>query len=51
VVWRSLANVLESLEDIEADFVEYKYRDSLVEQVKHWSRMLTQEMSVQADMI
>jgi len=36
-VWRCLANVLESLEDIEADFTEYKYRDSLVEQVEHCS--------------
>ena len=36
VVWQSLADVLESLEDIEADFAEYKYRNSLEEQVKCW---------------
>ena len=36
VIWSSLADVLESLEDIDADFAEYKYRDSLVEQVKLW---------------
>lgn len=35
-VWQSLANVLESLEDIDTNYVEYKYHDSLVEQVKHW---------------
>jgi len=35
-IWGSLADVLESLEDIDADFAEYKYRDSLVEQVKYW---------------
>ena len=40
VVWHSLANVLESLEDIDADFAEYKYHDSLVDQVKHCSCML-----------
>jgi len=34
VIWKSLADVLESLEDIDADFAEYKYHDSLVEQVK-----------------
>jgi len=35
-IWNSLADVLESLEDIDADFAEYKYHDSLVEQVKYW---------------
>jgi len=33
VIWNSLAAVLESLEDTDADFAEYKHRDSLVEQV------------------
>ena len=38
VVWNSLADVLVGLEDIDTDFAEYKYRDSLVEQVK-WSKV------------
>ena len=36
-VWKSLAGVLESLEDSDADFAEYKYHDSLVEQVRNHS--------------
>jgi len=32
MVWSSLAGMLESLEDTDADFAEYKHRDSLVEQ-------------------
>lgn len=36
VIWRSLADVLGGLEDIDTDFAEYKYHDSLVEQVRHW---------------
>ena len=35
MIWKSLADVLENLENIETDFAEYRYRDSLVEQVKH----------------
>lgn len=32
-VWKYLIDVLHSLENTDADFVEYKYKDNLVEQV------------------
>ena len=35
LLWHSLIDVLASLEDSDADFAEYKYRDSLVEQVNY----------------
>ena len=37
MIWKSLADVLENLENIETDFAEYRYRDSLVEQVRRFN--------------
>jgi hypothetical protein len=33
IVWQSLVDVLGCLDDLDADFVEYKYRDTLIDQV------------------
>jgi len=36
-VWQCLINVLQNLDSTEADFAEYKYKESLVEQVREIS--------------
>jgi hypothetical protein len=34
-VWQCLADVLQNLDTTDADYVEYKYKDNLVEQVRN----------------